>query len=150
MRRDIRAFSVGLGVFVALEVVFLGLATQLTDVPPLVGWIVPALWYAAPLISGFVYGCIATKPSSTTVLLQGVASSICVGSLNLAADGLGVPVDLGGVQSLGWVVGLSMIVILPLVVLGCGAGAALRTVMGGRRGCARKRMDGGVVDHDAA
>ena len=126
MTGDLRAFAIGVGVFVVSYAAFLALGTWVRDVPPSVGWLILAAGYAAPLVSGFVCGYIAQKWQFLTLLALGIGAAVCLGGLNFAWGELGFPVDLGGSRNLPWVIGLALLTVVPLVVVGGAVGATLQ------------------------
>ena len=119
MKRDIQAFTAGLSVFFLLVLAyFLLAAASGNSVSPVLGWSITSLQYAAPLVSGAICARIARDRQFLALLALGVAASVVVGVLNFALSALGLPADLGGVANLPWVIGLSLFVQLPLVLVG--------------------------------
>jgi hypothetical protein len=126
VRSDLRAFLLAVGVFVTLMVAYFALATVLREVPEPLGTLVLAAWWAAPLVSGFLCGYLVRRRQVLVLLTLGVVGAACLGGINLAAGALGISTDLGGLANLPWVVGLSLLTIIPLVVIGGAIGAKLR------------------------
>ena len=126
MARDLRAYVIGVSVFVVLTIAYLTLITSSSNVPEYVGWTFLAMGYAAPLVSGFVCGYLAQQRQFLTLLALGISAAVCLGGLNFASGALGFPVDLGGLGGMPLVVGLSLFTVVPLVVVGGAVGAKLQ------------------------
>ena len=129
MTQDLRAFTVGVGVFAVLTVAYFAFVTWVRDVPQFIGRFAFVLEYGAPLVSGLVCGYLVQKRQFLTLLVLGISAAVCLGGLNLAWGALGFPTDLGGSGNLPWVVGLSLFTVVPLVIVGGAVGATLRNGM---------------------
>jgi hypothetical protein len=125
MALDLRAFLAGLAASVATNIIFFALVTLGWSDSQLFAWAVVAVGYAAPLLGGFVYGYLVQEDHFVALLVLGIASAVCAGSLNFVLGELGFPVDMVGLGNLPWVIGLSLLAIVPLVVIGGAVGAEL-------------------------
>jgi hypothetical protein len=114
MIADVRAIVAGIVVFVVLLIAYFALVTWVRDAPSFL-WL---LGYTVPLLAGCVTGFMASRREFVALLILGVAAAICQGILNFVWGWLGLPTDLGGLRTLPWVVVLSLVVIVPLVVIG--------------------------------
>jgi len=123
---DIRAVVVGLGIFVVLNLAYFSFLTWVNDVPSFVGALVYVSGYAVPVLAGAVTSFLARGRQFAAVLILGLAAAVCVGAINLFWSWLGLPTDLGDLTNFPVVVGLSLFVQVPLVVVGGALGGFLR------------------------
>jgi len=122
MIANIRAIATGMVVFVVLLTAYFALVTWVRDAPPFVAF----LSYAVPVAGGCVTGFMVRHREFVALLVLGVAAAIYQGILNFVWGWLGLPTDLGGLRTLPWVVGLSLVTIVRLVVVGGAIGSFLQ------------------------
>jgi len=118
MHRDIRAFAVGVAAFVVLYAVYwAGLALAL-DASPVFGYAVFGFAYLVPLVAGGVAAALAQRHQFATVLLLGIAGAVLVAVINFIGSSVGIPSDFPGLGSVPLVAALSLLVQVPLVLIG--------------------------------
>ncbi len=117
MGRDLRAFVFGLAVFVALYMLYwIALATPLDESPA--GHALMGLGYAIPLVAGGVTAYFSGEHQFAAVLSLGVVGSVVIAVINSLASAVGMRVDFPGLTSIPLVAALSLLVQVPLVLLG--------------------------------
>ena len=117
MARDRLAFAAGLTVFVALYALYwLVLAVRLDNAA--LGFAVVCFGYAVPLLAGGVAAYISSQHQFAVLLLLGVTGAVAVSLINFAASSLGARVDFPGASSIPTVAVLSLLVQVPLVLVG--------------------------------
>jgi len=115
--RDLRAFAIGLTVFVTLYAVdFLVLAQ--TEHMAGVGEVVVAVGYAIPVIAGGVTAFFCGGRDFASVAGVGIFGSLLVALLNALAALFGMPTDFSGWSSVPLVAVLSLFVQVPLALIG--------------------------------
>ncbi len=125
MDGDLRAVAVGIGVFVVLTVAHLALETWTPMLSAPFGWLAIGMVNATPFVSGFVCGYLLQSRRFLPLLVLGIGASLCLGALNFGWGLIGFPVDLGGIRNVPWVIGLSLLSVIPLVALGGAIGVKL-------------------------
>jgi len=125
MAKDLRAFAVGLLLFVGMSIAYLAL-TPGQQQPILIPGVAFVVIYGAPLLSGFVCGLLTGRRPMMTLLALGIAAAACFSGLDFAADQLGRHVDVGGMSPIGWIAGVSLLTMPLLVIVGGLLGIALR------------------------
>jgi hypothetical protein len=127
MGKDMRAFAVGLLLFVGMSIAYLAITPGIQQPTLLPG---PALVviYGAPLLSGLVCGLLAARRPIVTLLALGVAAAACFTALDLASAQFGHHLDLGlgGISPTGWIAGVSLLTMPLLVIVGGLLGISLR------------------------
>jgi len=117
MTKDLRAFAVGLLLFVGMSITYFAL-TPGKQQPILLPGVAFVVIYSAPLLSGLVCGLLARQHPIGTLLALGIAAAACFTGLDLASERLGHHLDLGGMSPLGWIAGVSLLTIPLLVIVG--------------------------------
>ena len=116
MARDTLGFAAGLTVFVALYALYwLVLAVRLDNVA--LGFAVMCFGYVVPLVAGGVAAYLSQQ-HQFGVLLLGVTGALAVSFINFAASSLGARSDFPGASSIPTVAVLSLLVQVPLVLVG--------------------------------
>ena len=117
MSRDIRAFAVGVALFVALYAIYwLALAVGVND--ERLGLAVAGLGYAVPLVAGGATAYLAGSHQFAALLALGVVGAASIGVINFVASALGASSDFPGAASIPLVAALSLFVQVPLVLVG--------------------------------
>ena len=125
MTKDIRAFAVGLLLFVGMSVTYLAL-TPGGQQPILLPGLAFVVIYGAPVLSGFVCGLLAGRHPIVTLLALGIAAAVCFTALDLASAQFGHHLDLGGMSPAGWIAGVSLLTMPLLIIVGGLLGMSLR------------------------
>ena len=118
MDRDVRAFGVGAVVFVALYTIYWVALARVRDVSPLFGHAVLGFAYLVPIVAGGVTALLSQRRQFAPVLALGIASAILVSLINAIGSSLGAPSDFYGFESIPLVAALSLLVQVPLVLVG--------------------------------
>ena len=117
MSRDIRAFVVGVALFVALYAIYwLALEVGVND--GRLGLAVAGLGYAVPLVAGGTTAYLAGSHQFAALLGLGVVGAVSIGVINFVASALGAGSDFPGARSIPLVAALSLLVQVPLVLVG--------------------------------
>lgn len=117
MARDIVAFAVGVAVVVALYALYwAALAMDIDN--PRVGITIVGFGYAVPIIAGGVTAWLSKQHQFAALLILGVVAAVLVAIINFVASALGFASDFPGASSISVVAGLSLLVQVPLVLVG--------------------------------
>jgi len=125
MSKDLRAFAVGLLLFVGMSIVYFALTPGRQQPAQLPGLGVVVI-YSAPLLSGLLCGLLAPRHPIGTLLALGIAAAACFSGLEFTFAKFGRHLELGGLSPLGWIAGVSLLTMPLLVIVGGLLGLGLR------------------------
>jgi hypothetical protein len=119
MIRDARAIVYGLGVFLILHVGYLYLEASITNA------FLPMVWlfFATPVLAGGVTGYFAQRQPFLSLLVLGIAASVCVGLLHMLWTWLGLHNSVGGLSGSVTLGIFSLVFVLLAVIVGGAVGA---------------------------
>jgi hypothetical protein len=119
MISDTRAIVYGLGAFLILHVGYLFLGASITNAFLPMAW----LFFATPFLAGGVTGYLAQRQPFLSLLVLGVAVTICVSVLHLLWSWLGLRTGEGGLSGAVTLGIFALVFVLPMVVIGGAIGA---------------------------
>lgn len=116
MNRDVRAFLAGTATFAVLYAAYFAAVTQASN--HAVGTVLMVLAYVVPLVAGGVTAYLAGQRQFAAVFALGVVGAGLVAVINFVASSLGAATDFPGLASVPLVAALSLLVQVPLVLVG--------------------------------
>jgi hypothetical protein len=126
MTKDLRAFALGLVLFIGLSLLYLGMTIYGHEQGPFPGWVADATLFLAPILSGAICGLFASKRPILTLLALGIAAAACFTGLDIAFAAYGRPLDVGGISNLGSIAAVSTLLMPFLVLIGGILGLRIR------------------------
>jgi hypothetical protein len=125
MASDLRAFVVGLLVFVGGVFAFFETATlgSATATPSVVSYIIA---YSTPMLSGGVCALLAGRRRFGVLLCLGVAGAAAFTMVDRLWSMSGFTLALGGVSETEWLFGITLLTVPLLVIIGGWIGVHLR------------------------
>jgi hypothetical protein len=126
MSRPVNTFGWSIATYIVLMAPHL-LALRIPSLKePPAGWLLLALLFVAPFLSGFIWAWREQSQRFGASALIAAACSICLEVLDLVGEWLGLPTAVGGIAHAPGVVAISFIVFLPLTMIGSATGMTAR------------------------
>ena len=116
MNRDVRAFLAGTAAFAVLYALYFAAVTQVSN--NVIGAVLMGAAYVVPLVAGGITAYLAGQRQFAAVFALGIVGAGLVALINFGASSLGAPTDFPGLRSVPLVAALSLLVQLPLVLVG--------------------------------